>query len=107
MRARWPGWLGLLVGVAAHVYLSTTLAWPPLACGGEHGSLLGMLCLIVFTAPVWGALGGLLVLMTGWLRAGGNLMIIAGAPALAVLAGLAYLAAGIKAHVLYRGLGAG
>ena len=116
MRASWPGWIGLLVGVAAFVYLSAALAWPPLARCGEHGPLVGILCLLVFTAPVWGALGGLMVL-GGRLRWGGNLMIVAStltlvawlwmAPVLALLVWIAYLAAGLKAHFLYRGIGVG
>lgn len=116
MRASWPGWGGLLVGVVAYVYLSAALAWPPLTRCWENGFLVGTLCLIVYTAPVWGSVGGMLALV-GWLRAGGNLMIIASsltlvawlwmAPVLALLVWIAYLVTGIKAHFLYRGIGVG
>ena len=108
----WPGWLGLLIGVLAFVYLSTNLAWPPLTRCWDNGPLVGTLCLIVYTAPVWGTLGGILALV-GRLRWGGNVMIVASsltlvawlwmAPALALLVWIVYLAAGIKAYFLYRG----
>lgn len=107
----WPGWLGLLTAVIANTILTATGAWPPLELCWEHGSLVAPACLVVFTAPVWGGGGAILVLM-GYLRAGANVMIVAGAltaiaylyfaPIFSILVCLAYLAAGIKAHNRYR-----